>query len=93
MNWAGGQSLLSGYLAWRRTLSGKALGLDASFAGAPGSDFTAVGQGLARNTGEVCVSLTTQVNERWGWYVNVGTQAARGRSRDVSANAGLRLRF
>lgn len=92
-DWAGGQSVLTGYLAWRRTLSGLNLGMAASFAGAPGSDFNAIGQGLARNTGTVGVRFTTQIDDRWGWYISTAAQAARGREHDVTANAGINWRF
>ena len=45
--WVGGQSVLTGYLA-RCLKSGRLnLGMTASFVGAPGSDFEAIGQGLA----------------------------------------------
>lgn len=92
-SWAGGQSVLTGYLAWRRTLSGLNLGMDASFAGAPGSDFNAIGQGLARNTGDIGVTFNTKINSRWSWYVNADAQGARGRVHDVTANAGLAWNF
>ncbi|MEY2151099.1 autotransporter domain-containing protein [Rhodanobacter sp. 115] len=91
--WSGGQSVLTGYLAWRRTLSGVNLGMTAAFVGAPGSDFNAIGQGLARNTGEIGATLSTQINGRWSWYINADAQAARGREHDVTANAGLTYRF
>lgn len=91
--WAGGQSFLTGYLAWRRTLSGLNLGLTAEFAGAPGSDFTAVGQGLVHNTGEIGVTLSTKMNDRWSWYINADAQGARGRSHNVTANAGTEFKF
>jgi uncharacterized protein with beta-barrel porin domain len=91
--WSGGQSVLTGHLAWRRTLSGMNLGVDASFIGAPGSTFEAIGQGLARNSGEIGASFTTRVNQRWSWYLNADAQGARGRSHSASANAGIEYRF
>lgn len=92
-SWSGGQSVLTGYLAWRRTLSGLRLGLDARFAGAAGSDFMAIGQGLARNTGEIGVNVSTQVNGRWSWYLNAAADGARGRAHDATADAGIAYRF
>lgn len=92
-DWAGGHSILTGYLAWRHTLSALRLGTDATFAGAPSSDFTIAGQGLARNTAQAGVNLATKINDQWSWYVNADAQAARYRSHDVSVNAGLEFRF
>lgn len=91
--WSGGESVLTGYLAWRRTLSGLNLGLNVSFAGAPGSDFEAIGQGLARNTGTIGATFSTRIHGRWSWYIDAAAQGARGREHDVAANAGIEYRF
>ena len=93
IDWTGGHSVLSGYVAYRRVLSGADMGFTASLSGAPDATFTAEGQGLARNTGRVGVTFTTQAGPGWGWFVNAEAQAARGRSHDVSANAGIRIHF
>lgn len=91
--WAGGQSVLTGYLAWRRTLSGSSLGMTATFTGAPGSEFNAIGQGLARNVGVIGATLSTKINSRWSWYINADAEGAHAREHDVTANAGSEFRF
>jgi outer membrane autotransporter protein len=69
------------------------LGMTAAFTGAPDATFDAIGQGLARNTAQVGVNLSTQINDRWSWYVNGDVQGDHGRSHDVSANAGIEFKF
>lgn len=91
--WAGGQSGLTGYLAWRRTLSGLNLDMTAAFAGALGSDFEAIGQGLVRNTGAIGVNVSTKINDCWNWYINVDAQGSHGRSHNVTTNAGIEFKF
>lgn len=92
-DWAGGQSVLSGYAFYRRVLTGANLGFTAALAGAPTAQFTAQGQDLTRNTEQMGATFNTQVNATWGWFINVDAQASRGRSHGVGANAGVRVRF
>lgn len=91
--WTGGTSVLSGYAAYRRVFTGESLDLTASLSGAPGSNFTVLGQSMARNTGRVGVNLSTMVNTTWDWFLNADAQAARGRSHGLSASAGIRFHF
>ena len=92
-DWAGGQSVLSGYAFYRRVLAGANLGFTTALAGAPTAQFTAQGQDLARSTEQVGATFNTRVSATWDWWINVDAQAARGRSHGASANVGVRYSF
>jgi outer membrane autotransporter protein len=92
-DWVGGHTDLTGYAAYRRVFSGENLGFTAALGGAPDATFTAQGQNVARNTGELGLSADTQINKSWDWYINVDAQNARGMSHNLSGNAGIRWHF
>lgn len=91
--WAGGRSTITGYLGWRRVLSGQSMDFTAALAGTPMATFTATGQSLARNVGKVGATLDTRIDRAWDWYVNLDAQGDSGRYHAFAANAGVRYRF
>uniref|UniRef100_UPI0023F0C621 autotransporter family protein n=1 Tax=Metallibacterium scheffleri TaxID=993689 RepID=UPI0023F0C621 len=92
-DWALGRSILQGWLAWQRVLSGANLGFTAAFAGTPTATFTAQGQDLARNTLEGGVDLDTRFNRTWSGFIDLGLARARGSNVSKLANVGLEARF
>ncbi|MGH8191428.1 MAG: autotransporter outer membrane beta-barrel domain-containing protein [Rhodanobacteraceae bacterium] len=91
--WSGGQSWFGAYADYRRVLGGANLGIDASFVGVPDSTFVAEGQNLPRNTGILGAEFSTQVNARWGWFLDGDYQTANGGGHAGEVDAGVRLAF
>lgn len=92
-SWSGGHSVVTGYAAYRRVLSGVRLDFTAALAGAPGAAFTVTGQSLVRHAGEMGVKLDTRVDRDWDWYLDLDVQGAVHRYHAFAANAGIRYRF
>ncbi len=90
-DWSLGHSLLEGYAAYRRVLSGDDLGMAANFNGVPNSTFVAEGQNLPIDLGIVGVHLNTRVNERLSWFIDADYQAGSEGAHQVEAAAGIRV--
>lgn len=92
-DWALGHSVLEGYAAYRRVFRGADLGMQASFVGIPDSTFTAQGQNLPRNLGILGVHWSTQVNQRWGWFLDADYQSGSEGAHQAELNTGIKVTF
>ncbi|AMO99943.1 autotransporter beta-domain protein [Collimonas arenae] len=91
--WSGGRSVLQGYAAWQHAFTDGSLDFKAAFVGAPAAGFTVQGIGLARNSGWVGLGLSTDVDKRWGWYLNYDLQFGRGGMGNNVVALGLRFKL
>lgn len=91
--WYGGNSTLQAYAAWQHAMTDGSLDFGAAFAGAPSAGFTVRGIGLARNAGWAGLGWGTEVNRRWGWYLNYDVQFGRGGSHNNMVALGGRVKL
>ncbi|MFJ2990955.1 autotransporter outer membrane beta-barrel domain-containing protein, partial [Collimonas sp. NPDC087041] len=91
--WVGGRSVLQGYAAWQHAFTDGSLDFNAAFVGAPAAGFTVQGIGLARNSGWAGLGLSTDVDKRWGWYLNYDLQFGRGGLANNVVALGLRFKL
>lgn len=92
-DWSGGKTTLQGYGLLQHVFTGAGLGFTAAFAGAPDATFRVNGIDSRQNNVWVGVGATTEVNERWSWFVNAnGKQSGQGNHAAV-LSAGARINF
>lgn len=90
--WAGGQSVLTGYLARCLTSGRLNLGMTASFVGA-GFGLRGHRSGLGLHTSEIGVNFFAVTNYRWSRHFNPDAQCSRGRWHNAAVNAGIESKF
>ena len=96
VKWSGGsKTTFQGYVTHQRAFKKQDLSFDARYTGLPGSKFKVKGIGLARNKTWAGVGALTEVNSKFGWYVNYdgSIDSGKGKGNNNVFTTGLRFNF
>ena len=96
VNWNGGsKTTFQGYVTHQRAFNEQDLSFDARYTGLPGATFKVKGIGLAKNKTWAGVGALTEVNSKFGWYVNYdgSVDSGKGKGNNNVFTTGLRFNF
>ena len=96
VNWNGGsKTTFQGYVTHQRAFNDQDLSFDARYTGLPGATFKVKGIGLAKNKTWAGVGALTEVNSKFGWYVNYdgSVDSGKGKGNNNVFTTGLRFNF
>ena len=96
VNWNGGsKTTFQGYVTHQRAFNDQDLSFDARYTGLPGATFKVKGIGLAKNKTWAGVGALTEVNSKFGWYVNYdgSVDSGKGKGNSNVFTTGLRFNF
>ena len=97
VKWSGGsKTTFQGYVTHQRAFKDQDLSFEARYTGLPGSTFKVKGIGLSKNKTWVGAGALTEVNSKFGWYVNYDGSIDSGKGKKGSNNVfttGLRFNF
>ena len=96
VNWNGeSKTTFQGYVTHQRAFNDQDLSFDARYTGLPGATFKVKGIGLAKNRTWVGVGALTEVNPKFGWYVNYdgSIDSGKGKGNNNVFTTGLRFNF
>ena len=96
VNWnSESKTTFQGYVTHQRAFNDQDLSFDARYTGLPGATFKVKGIGLAKNRTWVGVGALTEVNSKFGWYVNYdgSIDSGKGKGNNNVFTTGLRFNF
>ena len=96
VNWNNeSKTTFQGYVTHQRAFNDQDLSFDARYTGLPGATFKVKGIGLAKNRTWVGVGALTEVNSKFGWYVNYdgSIDSGKGKGNNNVFTTGLRFNF
>ena len=96
VQWNGeSKTTFQGYVTHQRAFNDEDLSFKAEYSGLPGASFKVKGIGLSKNRTRAGVGALTEVNSRFGWYVNYDGSIDGGKSKGNNniITTGLRLNF
>ncbi|WP_369713138.1 autotransporter domain-containing protein [Leptotrichia sp. HSP-342] len=97
VSWNGGSktTTFQGYITHQRSFNEQDLSFDARYTGLPGATFKVKGIGLSKNKTWTGVGALTEVNSRFGWYVNYDSSvdSGKGKGNNNVFTTGLRFNF
>ena len=96
VNWnSESKTTFQGYVTHQRAFNDQDLSFDARYTGLPGATFKVKGIGLAKNRTWVGVGALTEVNPKFGWYVNYdgSIDSGKGKGNNNVFTTGLRFNF
>jgi len=96
VNWnSESKTTFQGYVTHQRAFNDQDLSFDARYTGLPGATFKVKGIGLAKNRTWIGVGALTEVNSKFGWYVNYdgSIDSGKGKGNNNVFTTGLRFNF
>ena len=96
VNWNGeSKTTFQGYVTHQKAFNDQDLSFDARYTGLPGATFKVKGIGLAKNRTWVGIGALTEVNPKFGWYVNYdgSIDSGKGKGNNNVFTTGLRFNF
>ena len=96
VNWnSESKTTFQGYVTHQRAFNDQDLSFDARYIGLQGATFKVKGIGLAKNRTWVGVGALTEVNPKFGWYVNYdgSIDSGKGKGNNNVFTTGLRFNF
>ena len=96
VNWNNeSKTTFQGYVTHQRAFNDEDLSFNARYTGLPGATFKVKGIGLAKNRTWVGVGALTEVNSKFGWYVNYdgSIDSGKGKGNNNVFTTGLRFNF
>ena len=96
VNWnSESKTTFQGYITHQRAFNDQDLSFNARYTGLPGATFKVKGIGLAKNRTWVGVGALTEVNSKFGWYVNYdgSIDSGKGKGNNNVFTTGLRFNF
>ena len=96
VNWnSESKTTFQGYVTHQRAFNDEDLSFNARYTGLPGATFKVKGIGLAKNRTWVGVGALTEVNSKFGWYVNYdgSIDSGKGKGNNNVFTTGLRFNF
>ncbi|WP_369715675.1 autotransporter domain-containing protein [Leptotrichia alba] len=96
VQWNGeSKTTFQGYVTHQRAFNDEDLSFKAEYSGLPGASFKVKGIGLSKNRTRAGVGALTEVNSRFGWYVNydgsIDGEKSKGNNNIITT--GLRFNF